>query len=79
MLCTLQEVTFILLASCEVFEPNGCYLLKMASDIHEGFTKPHQTETLKMSQQLLTKLTRLIFHVFAILFKCFLNKALGLS
>lgn len=32
-----------------------------------------------MSQQLLTNLTRLIFHVFAILCKCFLNTALGIS
>ena len=41
MLCILQNVIVILLVSNEVFEPNGPYMLKMDSDIHEGFTDPN--------------------------------------
>jgi len=40
MLCILQEVIFISLVSCEVFEPSGHHMLKMDSDIHKGFTDP---------------------------------------
>lgn len=68
MLFILQEIIFILLVTHEVFKPNRHHKLKMDSDIHEGFADPSQTETLKMLQQLLTNLTRLILHDFAVLF-----------